>query len=175
MNEWRIFLIGIRFELTHSNNNFKNKKIVTMTLVKVNNNLGRSFDGMMKELFNEFPTTVAKTFREDVLNFPPVNINETNDAYQVELSAPGFEKADFSINLESNILTISTEKKEEKKEENEKVIRKEFTYKGFKRSFTIDEKIDAENIGARYESGILKLTLPKKEIIKAGAKSISVL
>lgn len=145
-----------------------------MTLVKVNNNLSRSFDGMMKELFNEFPTTVAKTFREDVLNFPPVNIVEKPASYQVELSAPGFEKADFAIKLEGNILNISTEKKEETKEENDKVIRKEFTYKGFKRSFTIDEKIDAENIAAKYENGILKLELPKKEILKAGAKEINV-
>jgi len=145
-----------------------------MTLVKVNNNLGRSFDGMMKELFNEFPTTVAKTFREDVMNFPPVNIVEKNASYQVELSAPGFEKADFSIKLEGNVLSIGTEQKEEAKEDNDKVIRKEFTYKGFKRSFTIDEKIDAENIAAKYENGILKLELPKKEILKAGAKEINV-
>ena len=145
-----------------------------MTLVKVNNNLSRSLDGMMKELFNEFPTTVAKTFREDVLNFPPVNIVEKTASYQVELSAPGFEKADFAIKLDGNVLNISTEKKEETKEENDKVIRKEFTYKGFKRSFTIDEKIDAENIAAKYENGILKLELPKKEILKAGAKEISV-
>jgi HSP20 family protein len=145
-----------------------------MTLVKVNNNLGRSLDGMMKELFNEFPTTVAKTFREDVMNFPPVNIVEKTASYQVELSAPGFDKADFAIKLEGNILNISSEKKEETREENDKVIRKEFTYKGFKRSFTIDEKIDAENIAAKYENGILKLELPKKEILKAGAKEISV-
>src|SRR6187200_3259736 len=102
-----------------------------MTLVKVNNNLGRSLDGMMKELFNEFPTTVSKTFREDVLNFPPVNITETPASYLVELSAPGFEKADFTVNLEGNILSISTDKKEGNKNETDKVIRKEFSYKGF--------------------------------------------
>lgn len=145
-----------------------------MTLVKVNNNLSRSLDGMMKELFNEFPTTVSKTFREDVLNFPPVNITETDAAYRVELSAPGFDKPDFSVQLEGNILTISTAKKEAESNEAGKVIRKEFSYKGFKRSFTIDEKIDAEHIVARYENGILKLDLPKKEIVKAGAKAISV-
>ena len=145
-----------------------------MTLVKVNNNLGRSFDGMMKDLLNEFPTTVAKTFREDVMNFPPVNIVEKIASYQVELSAPGFEKADFAIKLEGNLLNIGTEKKEEKNEETDKMIRREFTYKGFKRSFTIDEKIDVENISARYENGILKLELPKKEVIKTGAKDINI-
>ena len=145
-----------------------------MTLVKVNNNLGRSFDGMMKDLFNEFPTTVAKTFREDVMNFPPVNIVEKIASYQVELSAPGFEKADFAIKLEGNLLNIGTEKKEEKNEETDKMIRREFTYKGFKRSFTIDEKIDVENICAKYENGILKLELPKKEVLKTGAKDINI-
>jgi HSP20 family protein len=146
-----------------------------MTLVKVNNNsLGRSIDGMMKDLFNEFPSTVAKTFREDVFNFPPVNITEKADKYEVELSVPGFEKADFAVKLEGNLLSISTEKKEDKNDESGKMIRKEFTYKSFKRSFTIDEKIDGENIGAKYENGILKLDLPKKEIAKPAAKDISI-
>ncbi len=144
-----------------------------MTLVKVNNNL-RSFDGLMKDIFNEFPSTVAKTFREDVLNFPPVNIIEKPSLFQIELAAPGFEKSDFIIKLDGNILNISTEKKEEKNEESDKLIRKEFTSKSFKRSFTIDEKIDAEKIVAKYENGILKLELPKKEILKAAAKDISI-
>ncbi|MBC7867357.1 MAG: Hsp20/alpha crystallin family protein [Gloeobacteraceae cyanobacterium ES-bin-316] len=148
-----------------------------MTLVKVNNNnnLSRSLDGMMKDIFNEFPTTVAKTFREDVLNFPPVNIIEKADSFLVELSAPGFEKADFIVKLEGNLLNISTERKEEKTAETDKMIRKEFSYRTFKRSFTIDDKIDVENIVAKYENGILKLELPKKEILKAGVKDISIL
>ncbi|HSN60941.1 MAG TPA: Hsp20/alpha crystallin family protein [Ferruginibacter sp.] len=142
-----------------------------MTLVKVNNNL-RSFDGLMKDIFNEFPSTVAKTFREDVLNFPPVNITEKPSLFLVELAAPGFEKSDFIVKLDGNILNISTEKKEENKDD--KLIRKEFTSKTFKRSFTIDEKIDAEKIVAKYENGILKLELPKKEILKAASKEISI-
>ena len=147
-----------------------------MTLVKVNNNgFGRSIDGMMKDLFNEFPSTMAKTFREDVFNFPPVNIVEKVEAYEVELSVPGFDKGDFSVKLDNNVLTISTEKKEETAKQDAKLIRKEFSYKSFKRSFTIDEKIDAENISAKYENGILKLELPKKEIVKAGAKDINIL
>lgn len=145
-----------------------------MTLVKVNNPLARSLDGMMKDFFNEFPSTVSKTFREDVLLFPPVNIIDTPTTYQLEIAAPGFEKTDFKVNLESNVLTISTEKKEEKTSEADKVIRKEFSYKAFKRSFTLDEKIDSENISAKYENGILKLELPKKEVVKAGAKEINI-
>ena len=82
-----------------------------MTLVKVNNGFSKSIDGMMKDLFNELPSAVSKTFREDVLYFPPVNIINKDAAYSIELAAPGFEKADFNVKLDNNILTISTEKK----------------------------------------------------------------
>ncbi len=147
-----------------------------MTFVKANNNhLGKTFDGMMKDIFNEFPTTLSKSFREDVLNFPPVNIIERTDSFSVEMAAPGFEKTDFSVKLEANILTISSKKKEESKEETGKLLRTEFSYRAFKRSFTIDEKIDAENIVAKYDNGVLKLELPKKEPAKAAVKDISIL
>lgn len=148
--------------------------INAMTFVKVNNPLSGSFDGLMKDLFNEFPSNLSKAVREDVLHFPPVNIVEKDNNYLLEVAAPGFEKADFIIKLEENLLTISTEKKEEKSESTAKQIRKEFSNKAFKRSFTIDEKIDAEHINAKYENGILKLELPKKEVAKAVAKSISI-
>jgi len=145
-----------------------------MTLVKVNNPMTKSFDGLVNDFFNEFPATLGKTIREDVIGFPPVNICENADAYQLEIAAPGLEKSDFNLNLDKNILTISSEKKEENKEENSKLIRKEFSYKAFKRSFTVDEKIDAANISAKYENGILKVALPKKEELKAAPKEITV-
>lgn len=160
----------------YHNKNYKLKNYKTMTLVKVNNNnLGKTFDGMMKDIFNEFPTTLSKTFREDVLNFPPVNIIEKANAFSVELAAPGFEKTDFVVKLDGNILTVSSEKKEAQKEEGDKMLRKEFSYRAFKRSFTIDEKIDAENIVAKYDNGVLKLELPKREPAKASVKDISIL
>jgi len=144
-----------------------------MSYVKVNNNF-RSFDGIMKDLFNDLPSAVNKTVREDVLHFPPVNITDKKEMYLVELSVPGYQKADINIKLDNNTLTVSAEQKENKTDENEKSIRKEFGFKAFKRSFTINEKIDAENIAAKYENGILKLELPKKEISNAGAKDISI-
>ena len=145
-----------------------------MTLVKVNNPINKTFDGLMNELFNELPTSFGKSIREDVLHFPPANIIEKNEMYQIELAAPGMEKADFNVKLDGNVLTISAEKKVETATENEKMIRKEFGYKSFKRSFTLDEKIDATNISARYENGILRLELPKKEEVKNGAKDITI-
>jgi HSP20 family protein len=144
-----------------------------MSYVKVNNNY-RSFDGLMKEIFNEFPSAISKTVREDVLNYPPVNITDKKEMYLVELSAPGYVKADFNIKLDNNILTVSTEQKEETVVENEKSIRKEFAAKSFKRSFTLNEKIETENIVARYENGILQIDLPKKENAFAGAKDINI-
>ena len=145
-----------------------------MTFVKVNNPISKSFDGLMNELFNELPASFGKTMREDVLNFPPVNIVEKSEIYHLQLSAPGFDKTDFNIKLDGKLLTISAEKKEEKSAENEKMIRKEFSQKSFKRSFTVDEKIDASGINAKYENGILKLDLPKKEEVKNAAKEITI-
>ena len=143
-----------------------------MTLVKVNNN--KSFDGLMNDLLNEFPVNFGKSLREDVLHFPPANIIEKNDQYQIELAAPGMEKGDFNVKLDGKLLTISAEKKTENTTEDGKMIRKEFSAKSFKRSFTVDEKIDVANISAKYKNGILKLELPKKEEVKNAAKEITI-
>lgn len=140
-----------------------------MTFVKANN---KTFDGIMNELFNELPVNFSKSIREDVLHFPPANIVEKADLYKIELAAPGMQKTDFIVKLDGKILTISAEKKTEATTENEKMIRKEFGYKSFKRSFTVDEKIDGTNITARYENGILTLELPKKEEVKKDATEI---
>lgn len=139
------------------------------------NNNYKSLDGFMKEIFNEFPSAVSKAVREDVLHYPPVNIIDKASVYSVELSAPGYVKADFSIKLDNNVLTVSTVRKEQGAVENEKLIRTEFGLKSFKRSFTLNEKIDIENIVARYENGILKIELPKKETFNAVPKDINIL
>ena len=145
-----------------------------MTYVKVNNQLPKNFDGLMKDLFNEIPVQFGKTFREDVLGFPPVNIAESEKTYHLEVAAPGMEKTDFSIKLEGNQLIVTGAKKEEAQNESVKSIRKEFSNKAFKRSFTLDEKIDFENIAAKYENGILKVDLPKKEDLKLAGKEITI-
>ena len=145
-----------------------------MTFVKVNNPIAKNLDGFVNDIFNEFPATFGRSFREDFLQFPPVNIVEKTDAYQLEVSAPGWQKESFNLKLDANVLTISAEKKEEAKDETAKVVRKEFTNKSFKRSFTLDEKIDAANISAKYENGVLQVTLPKKEVIKAAAQQITI-
>ena len=142
-----------------------------MTLVKVNN---RPFGNLFNDLLNEFPVS-ARSFGQEFLAAPQTNIHETPEAYHIELNAPGRSKEDFKISAEKGLLTISFEKKEETtQEDGYKIIRREFEYKSFKRSFTIDDKIDVDGIQAKYENGVLKLLLPKKEESKPSAKQISI-
>lgn len=146
-----------------------------MTLVKVNNPIARSFDGLMNQFLNDFPSATGKTIREEFLGFPPVNIDEKPNSYLLQLAVPGYEKTDFTVKLEADLLTISSAKTVETKDETVKSVRKEFSNKSFKRSFTLDEKIDGANIVARYENGILNVEIPKKELEKTATKEIAIL
>lgn len=145
-----------------------------MTLVKFNRApIATSLTSLVDEFFRDFPGT-ADNLLSIQKGIPPVNIKETQDSYVMEIVAPGFEKADFNVNLEGNLLTVSAERKREVKEEKDKNIRTEFVYRNFKRSFTIDEKIDATRIGASYINGVLVLNLPRKEEVKPAAKEIKI-
>jgi HSP20 family protein len=149
-----------------------------MTVVKFNNKATNGFS-LLEDFFNEIPTMFRDDFGPRLKNSVPVNIKETKDAYLLEVVAPGFEKNDFTLNLEKNILTLSGEKKTEIKDDpnssrDEKKIRSEYIYRSFKRVFTLDEKIDGEKIEAKYVNGVLTLNLPKKVEVKASAKEISV-
>ncbi|MEI9943165.1 MAG: Hsp20/alpha crystallin family protein [Chitinophagaceae bacterium] len=134
----------------------------------------KSFNNLVDDFFSELPVLYKNDATQDWKGFAPVNIKENEGNYNIEVVAPGFEKADFKINLDQNILTISAEKKNEVKNENEKQIRKEYNYRSFKRSFTLDEKVNAENIEAKYANGVLTLNLPKKEAVKVSAKEITI-
>lgn len=140
-----------------------------MTLVK-NNYRPAGFNSLFNELFNEFPVYADKAG----LNFPPVNIAENADGYHLELNAPGRNKEDFKLNLDNGLLTITYEKKDETVREGLKSLRKEFSLQGFKRSFSLEDKIDAAGIQAKYENGLLKIYLPKKAAVKDAAKQIVV-
>ncbi len=106
-----------------------------------------------------------------VMNVPAVNISERKDDFLVTMAAPGLKKEDFKIHLEGSILTISSEKEEESKEEDEKFTRKEYSYSSFERSFTLPEEVNQNAIEAQYKDGVLNLTLPKKEEAKRMAIS----
>ena len=139
-----------------------------MTLVKHNyRNLGNAFD----EFFGQLPAAWGKEFNTNV---PAVNIHETADAYHLEVSAPGLSKEDFKINLDKGLLTISYEKKAEAENKDYKTHRREFTITSFKRSFTVEDKINDDGIQAKYDNGVLKLLLPKKEEVKVAPKEIAI-
>ena len=127
---------------------------------------------LFEDILNEFPAKWGKDWNG--LNFPPVNIHETNEGLHLELNAPGRNKEDFKINVEESVLTISYEKKQEETEKDYKTGRREFSYESFKRNFNLGENINVENIQAKYENGVLKVFLPKKEVVKEAAKQISV-
>ena len=99
---------------------------------------------------------------------PAVNIKETNDTFDVEVAAPGMKKNDFKVELDGNMLTISSEKTDETNEkEGERYSRREFSYQSFQRTFQLPKDVvDADKIGARYENGVLHLVIPKKEEAK---------
>ena len=141
-----------------------------MTLVKNNTkDLANFFD----DIFN-FSPNWNNNFHQN-WNVPAANIHETNDGFHVELNTPGRNKEDFKINVENGLLTISFEKKEESEQKDYKTIRKEFSYNSFKRSFSLDDNsIDTTNIQAKYENGILKLFVPKKQEVKIAPKQINV-
>ena len=141
-----------------------------MTTLKFNQPTLKTLDSFLDNLLSDLPVSNSN----NSINFPAVNICETNDNYELEFNVPGRKKEDFKITVDKNILTVSFEKTEEQKEEKKQFIKREFVTQSFKRSFTLDEKIDAEKIDAKYESGILMLTLPKKEELKVVPKEISV-
>ena len=145
-----------------------------MTNVKFNRKpFEGTFNTFVDDLFTELPELFKTEFNNsDRKGFVPVNVKETEKTYQLDVVAPGFEKTDFIINLDQNLLTISAEKKNEVTQESDKQIRREYSFRSFKRSFTLDEKIDATNIEASYINGVLTLNLPKKETVKASATKI---
>ncbi|MBW1764954.1 MAG: Hsp20/alpha crystallin family protein [Deltaproteobacteria bacterium] len=97
---------------------------------------------------------------------PAVNIMEDDDGYSIEVAAPGLGKKDFNINLENDVLTISSERENEVEENESTTRRREFSYNSFKRSFTLPDSIDTEKIKASHKDGILYVALPKREEAK---------
>ena len=125
----------------------------------------------MPSLFDEFFNTWNGWFDNSNLwgrrmNVPAVNISEEKDEYLVSLAAPGLKKDDFKIDVDKNMITISAEKEDTKEEKDKKFTRQEYSYSSFCRSFTLPEEINKEKIEARYEEGILKISLPRKEEAK---------
>ena len=97
---------------------------------------------------------------------PPVDVLEEKDHIRIVLELPGVKPEDVNISLEQNVLTISGTKQQQAEERTERVHRYERTYGAFERSFTLPASVDAQNIKASYENGVLTVTLPKTEKAK---------
>lgn len=138
-----------------------------MSLIK-RDDLFPSLPNFFNDFFNrDWMDWSNQNFSLTNTTLPSVNIRESNEAFDVELAAPGMSKEDFKIELNHNVLTISSEKKEEKEtKEKDHYTRKEFSYQSFSRSFTLPNVADSENIEAKYENGILAIRIPKREEAK---------
>jgi HSP20 family protein len=119
------------------------------------------FDELMT---NDWPLSWTKNYNN--ASVPAVNVAENKNEYRIEVAAPGLSKGDFKINLDHDVLTISSEKEESKEEKEENYTRKEFSYTSFSRSFTLPDVADAEKIEASHKDGVLNITIPKREEAK---------
>jgi len=97
---------------------------------------------------------------------PAVNISEGDDAYTIEVAAPGLEKKDFQIDLDNDVLTIASLKEDKAEHSKDNYTCREFSYDSFSRSFTLPEMADADKISASHKNGILFVSIPKKEEAK---------
>ena len=145
----------------------------TKSLTKAGETMPSLFDDFFKPWNEWFDNDTNFLGRQ--LRIPSVNITENKDEYSVSLAVPGMKKDDFKIDVNGNMLTISCEKDETKEEKDKKYTRKEYSYSSFSRSFTLPDEVNREKIDARYEDGLLKISLPRKEEAKkTAAKQIAV-
>lgn len=135
-----------------------------MTLIKVRRPVNHAYHNWIDDVLRDLAPSSEKASTDYVR--PLANITETQQAYKLELLAPGRIKEDFTINIDKNLLTVSYEKNDQKnepqKDQEVKFIKKEFALQPFKRSFTLDDTIDSDNIHVKYENGVLVFNLPKK-------------
>lgn len=134
-----------------------------------------TWSSWIDEVLNrDLPSVFTSNFNNGI-TLPKVNIRETKDAYFVEMAVPGLKKSDFHISLENKLLSISSEIEENKEKQNDSFTRREFGYSSFRRSFTLPETVNENNIMAEYNHGILSIHLPKKEeAIQKPARNIKI-
>lgn len=118
-----------------------------------------------EERFFNFPFMTGR-------RIPAVNIRETDRTYEVELAAPGYNKQDFNIAVENGVLTVSAQKRDEKESKENNYTRREFGFYSFSRSFNLPANTTEEDVKARYEDGILKLTINRKDTAKKESKKV---
>ena len=119
---------------------------------------------LLDEFFGNEPTNFFKASSEYTM--PSVNIAENKNEFKIDFAVPGLKKENFKIDVKNDVLKISSEKKETKEEKDEKVVRNEFLYSSFKRTFILSDSINSDKIEASYKDGILQVLIPKNEEAK---------
>lgn len=141
--------------------------------MKLLRNYETPFDGLLNDWLN-YEITETPFYNNYENNFPSVNLIESKEDYIIEISAPGYEKKDFNIELDNFNLSISVDK-EDTMNEDVQYIKREYSYNSFKRTFKLAKYSNTDKIKASYENGILKLNIPKtKEAIPLPLKSIKI-
>lgn len=114
----------------------------------------------------------GRDFLKDFFDFesnptvPDVNVREKQDEYVIELAAPGLDKKDFNVDVQNNVLLVSSEKEQKDEDKEENFLRREFSYSSFQRSFSLPEGVNADDIKAKHENGVLYVSIPKKDELK---------
>jgi len=139
-------------------------------LVRTNGDSFSSVPSLLNDFFtDDWFNSSLSNWRTAGASLPAVNVRETNDDFMIDVAAPGMKRNDFKVELDNNILTISSEmeEKQEEKDKNGKFTRREFSYQSFQRSFSLPEnKVDGGKISAKYIDGILHVVVPKREEAK---------
>lgn len=149
------------------------------SLVKSNGNLFPTVPSLFDDFFTrDWLDSSLANWRVSGATLPAVNVMETNDDFRIEVAAPGMKRDAFRVELDNNVLTISSERedKNEEKDSDGNYTRREFSYQSFQRSFSLPEnKVLRDKISAKYTDGILYITVPKSEEAKVKpAKQIAV-
>jgi HSP20 family protein len=127
----------------------------------------RGFKNVFDDFFNR---NLADYFgNEFTISTPSVNVVEKEDHYRIEVAAPGLDKQDFEVSVDKGYLNISAKRENQSETKDEKYTRREFNYTSFQRSFQLSDHVNADNIVANYDKGVLSITLPKREEVKTSA------
>jgi len=137
------------------------------------NTLQFAFRPFLPSLFHEVMERQAT--ETEVTYKPAANVREDEKEYTLELALPGFAKEEITIKFEEEVLTINAGRQPKEDEKGPKYTWNEFGYKSrYERSFQLPETVDADNIAAKFENGILNVILPKKEVQPAAVKQITI-
>jgi HSP20 family protein len=136
----------------------------------------KAIGGLIEDVFqNGFQKVFGDENWNEGINVP-VNIKETDTTYEMHLMAPGLKKEEFKLNVDKNVLHVTYDHKEETTEgvPSDKWLRKEYKLRTFRRSFTLNDKVNIQEISAKYNDGVLVVTLPKKEPAQPATQEITV-